>query len=238
MTQPVDIAQLQEISLFAGLVPTVLEQLAQHSRLKSYATNEVVFHEGDDLPTCLHVLLSGRLCIARIAASGKETILRILPAGEIFAAPAIFGNGKAPATATAIEPVAVLTIERQALLAGFSQTPELALHLLGVFNQRLQQLHNQVHGLVSERAIVRLTHYLEYAAERAGTDPVADGEQLRSRLTHYQIARSIGITYEECVRLFKTLHPVVTYQRGGIIIIRDRQQLSAVSRVRTNISRN
>lgn len=228
MTQPIDSAQLQSVSLFADLAPALLEQLASHSRLKSHAPDEVLFHEGDDLPPRLHVLMSGRLRIAKIAPSGKETILRILPAGELFAAPAIFGDGKAPATAIAIEPATVLTIERQALLAGFSQTPELALHILGTFNQRLQQLHARVHGLVSERAIVRLVHYLEHVASHVGTDCIEGEERVRSRFTYYQIARSIGITYEECVRLFKTLHPAVRYQRGGIITIRDRSQLKAL----------
>ncbi|NJM68291.1 MAG: winged helix-turn-helix domain-containing protein, partial [Acaryochloris sp. RU_4_1] len=38
---------------------------------------------------------------------------------------------------------------------------------------------------------------------------------------YYQIARSIGITYEECVRLFKQLQEVVSYRRGGKITILD-----------------
>lgn len=226
--QQINANQLQDISLFTGLPPQMLEQLIPHCQLKQYATEAVLFFEGDDLPACLHILLSGRLHIAKIAPSGKETILRILPAGEIFAASALFGDGKAPATATAIEPATVLTLKRQALLEGFSQTPELALHLLGVFNQRLQQLHNRMHGLVSERAIVRLINYLEYMVSNIGCTPVTGGEQLKSQLTYYQIARSIGITYEECVRLFKQLCPIVTYRRGGTITIADRQQLSAL----------
>jgi CRP-like cAMP-binding protein len=194
VTQPVDVAQLQKIALFADLHVSLLEQFAQHSRLTSYQTNHIVFQEGDELPTSLHVLVSGRLRIAKMAPSGKETIFRILPEGEVFAAPSLFSKGKAPATVTAIEPVTVLTLDRQPLLEGFSRNPELALHLLGVFNQRLQQLHNRVHGLVSERAIVRLVHYLEAMADYAGTDQDTEGEQLRSRLTYYQIARTIGIT--------------------------------------------
>lgn len=228
MTQQIDVVQLQDISLFADVPPQMLEHLTPHCRLKQYATDAVIFYEGDDLPACLHILIAGRLHIAKTAPSGKETILRILPAGEIFAAPALFGDGKAPATITAIEPATVLTLKRQALLEGFSQTPELALHLLGVFNQRLQQLHNRMHGLVSERAIVRLINYLEYMVMNTGCAPVAGGEQIKSHLTYYQIARSIGITYEECVRLFKQLRPMVTYRRGGIIVIVDRQRLSAL----------
>jgi len=225
----IDVAQLQKILLFADLDMELLQRLAEYSRAKSYLTDEIVFHEGDALPACLHVLMSGRLRMTKIAASGKETILRVLPAGEVFAAPALFGHGQAPATVAAIAPATVLTLDRQALLDGFAQTPELALHLLAVFNQRLQQLHQRVHGLVSERAIVRLVNYLESMADYGGTDLVNEGEQLRSRLTYYQIARSIGITYEECVRLFKQLKPAVTYRRGGLITVSDRSQLRAIT---------
>ncbi|MEM9509134.1 MAG: Crp/Fnr family transcriptional regulator, partial [Cyanobacteria bacterium P01_E01_bin.35] len=38
-------------------------------------------------------------------------------------------------------------------------------------------------------------------------------------------ARSIGITYEECVRLFKKLKSLIIYKRGGTIIILDWTQL-------------
>ena len=224
----IDAAQLQDISLFADLDAALLQQLAQHSQSRSYQADEVVFHEGEALPAGLHVLVSGRLRMSRTAASGKETILRILPAGEVFAAPALFGDGQAPATVQAIAPATVLTLKRQALLDGFAETPELALHLLAVFNQRLQQLHQRIHGLVSERAIARLATYLESVADYDGTDLVADGERLRSRLTHYQMARSIGITYEECVRLFKQLQPAVSYRRGGSITIRDRAYLRSI----------
>jgi CRP-like cAMP-binding protein len=76
---------------------------------------------------------------------------------------------------------------------------------------------------------VRLANYLESVADYGGTDPVDEGERLRSRLTYYQIARSIGITYEECVRLFKQLKPTVTYRRGGLITLSDRSQLHSFS---------
>jgi CRP-like cAMP-binding protein len=220
---------LETISFFKDLEPALLEQFAAHSCLKAYDTNEVVFHEGDPLSPCLYWLTSGSLRMTKLSESGKETILRLLWADAVFAAPALFGDGLAPATATAVEPIQVLTIEREALLTGFREDPELALHLLSIFNQRLQHLHNRVHGLVSERAIVRLIHYLEYFAASAGTKAVPQGQQLKAQLTYYQIARSIGITYEECVRLFKQLKAAVSYQRGGKITILDADELAAIA---------
>jgi CRP/FNR family transcriptional regulator, cyclic AMP receptor protein len=48
-------------------------------------------------------------------------------------------------------------------------------------------------------------------------------------LPYYQIARSIGITYEECVRLFKQLQSIVAYRRGGKILLLDQAKLDAIA---------
>ena len=104
--------------------------------------------------------------------------MRLIPAGELFAAPAIFGNGISPATVICQIESQVLTIDREALLKAISHSPEISLRILEVFNQRLQQLHNTVHGLISERALVRLVRLIQYYRERDGTYSVAEGAQL------------------------------------------------------------
>ena len=225
----VSIEQLAQLSLFAALGPEDLESLQPHTQIRPYQREEIIFHEGDPLPPKLHVLVSGALRVHKSSATGKETILRTLRAGDIFAAPALFGDQRAPATVTVIEACQVLTIARTILLDRIQQTPELALRLLVVFNQRLQQLHNMVHGLVSERAVVRLARLIQYSAWSHGTEVTADGERLRISLPYYQMARSIGITYEECARLMKGLQAIVQYGRGGKIIICDREGLEAIA---------
>jgi CRP-like cAMP-binding protein len=223
------IDQLQAIPIFAPLTDVELAQLQPHAALVSFQKGETVMHEGDRLPSRLYAIASGSIRITKTASSGKETILRLLTTGEIFAAPALFGNGIAPASVVAETDCQILTVERVALLDAIRSQPELAISLLSLFNQRLQQLHTIVHGLVSERAIVRLVQYLQYFASEYGTQPTAEGECLQMPLSYYQIARSIGITYEECVRLFKQLHPILSYRRGGKITVRDWQELGAIA---------
>jgi hypothetical protein len=43
------------------------------------------------------------------------------------------------------------------------------------------------------------------------------------------MARSSGITYEECVRLIKSLKSVIAYSRGGKITILDAEKLDAIA---------
>ena len=224
------IAQLKQISIFQDLETTQLESLVPYSYIREYQKDEIVMREGDRIPPQLHALMTGRLEIRKTATSGKETVVRLIPAGELFAAPAIFGNGISPAMVICQVKSQVLTIDRDALLKAISHSPEISLRIIEVFNQRLQQLHNTVHGLISERAMVRLIRLIQYYRERDGTYSIAEGDHLNIKLPYYQIARSIGITYEECVRLFKKLKGIVIYKRGGIIIVKDWEKLEAASK--------
>jgi CRP/FNR family transcriptional regulator, cyclic AMP receptor protein len=221
--------QLQQISIFSRLEPNQLAQLQPHTSARLYLREEVILHEGDPLPAVLFAVLSGRIQIKKTAASGKETILRTLPSGEIFAAPSLFGDGVAPATVIAEQDCQILTVERIALMEMIRHAPELALHIIAVLTERLQNVHSTLHNIASERAIVRLARLIQTALLQEGTQPTADGLYLQSRLPYYQIARSIGITYEECVRLFKQIQPIVTYQRGGKIRLLDQSKLDALA---------
>ena len=221
--------QLQQIPLFSELDLDQLVQLQTHVVVKRYLRGEIILYEGDRLPAKLFTVLSGRIEVKKTAATGKETILRTLPAGELFAAPALFGNGVAPATVMAEQDCQILTIERTTLLEMIQNTPEVALQIIAVLTERLQHLHQVVHGLASERAIVRLAQFIQTAATTEGTDVTKQGLQLRVRLPYYQIARSIGITYEECVRLFKQIQTVVTYRRSGKILVLDQTRLEAIA---------
>jgi CRP-like cAMP-binding protein len=223
------VEQLAEIWIFATLNRTELERLQGHTEIRTYRQGEVVMHEGDRISEKLYTLLSGSLRVAKTAAAGKETILRTLSQGDIFAAPALLGNPIAPATVTAESDVQVLTINREVLLAAIGENPEIALRILTVFNQRLQQLHETVHGLVSERAIVRLARFIHYFCIEQGTKITENSICLEKRFPYYQIARSIGITYEECVRLFKKIKSIVSYNRGGKITVLDWEKLEAIA---------
>jgi CRP/FNR family transcriptional regulator, cyclic AMP receptor protein len=223
------VEQLAQLGIFASLNRTELERLQEHTAIRTYQQGEVVMYEGDRIPEKLYTLLSGSLRVTKTAPSGKETILRTLFSGDMFAAPALLGNGIAPATVTAETDVQVLTTEREVLLAAIAENPEIALRILAVFNQRLQQLHETVHGLVSERAIVRLARFLHYFGVEQGTKITENSVCLEKRFPYYKIARSIGITYEECVRLFKKLKPFVSYSRGGKITVLDWEQLEAIA---------
>ncbi|MDJ1185294.1 Crp/Fnr family transcriptional regulator [Roseofilum casamattae] len=224
------IEQLATIDVFSNLDSTVLTQLADVARIHCYQRGKILIHEGDRLPAQFHAVLEGKLLVQKIAESGKETTLRQLPAGEMFAAPAIFGDGIAPATVKALNDSQIITIDKTILLGLIQASPEISLHILHCFNQRLQEMHQTIHGLISERATVRLARLIEYMAQQYGVKPTEEGVQLNMNLPHQQMARMVGITYEECVRIVrKDLDKIVRYNRGGRIVINDLSTLRSIT---------
>lgn len=225
----VTVKDLGKVHIFAELKSEELEQLIPHAQMRQYLREEIIFHEGELLAAKLYAIASGRIHLKKTAATGKETILRILYSGEIFAAHALLGDGTAPATVVCEQDCQIITIDRTALLEAIRQTPEIALRMMTVLNQRLQLLHNTIHGLISERAIVRLARFIQYAILQYGTEISKEGQYLKVNLSYYQMSRSIGITYEECVRLLGSLKSVVNYRRGGKITILDVDALKKIA---------
>lgn len=129
-----NIQQLAKIVVFSKLKPDILSELSTFSRLTSYKKDEIIFHEGNTLTPKLHAVCEGSILIQKIAMSGKETNLRQLPAGEIFAAPALFGDSVAPATVIALKDSQIVTIDKSSLLQGIQIAPEIAFQILQTYN--------------------------------------------------------------------------------------------------------
>lgn len=225
----VAIADLEQIGILRDLDQAQLKRLCDHSQIRSYRPQEIVFHEQDTLAPCLYILVSGLLHVTKLATTGKKTLLRTLRVEEIFAAPALVGNCIAPATIHAETNSKVLMIERLAFMEVIRQTPEVALMILAIYNQRLQEMHTLVHELTCERAVVRLIRLIQQQAVQYGTKQNEQGHSfLNEQLPYAQMACRVGITYEECIRLIRGLKPIITYQKGGKICITDWQALESI----------
>ncbi|WP_319423353.1 cyclic nucleotide-binding domain-containing protein [Pleurocapsa sp. FMAR1] len=90
-------------------------------------------HEGDRLEQRLHALIR-KLEIKKTAANGKKTLVRLIPPGELFAAPAVFGNGISSATIICKMESQVFTIDHCALLYVISQSPEISVSVAKMLN--------------------------------------------------------------------------------------------------------
>jgi CRP-like cAMP-binding protein len=220
---------LHELEFFKGLGAQELRELDERSSCRTYKAGEVLFYEREPLAPKLRFVCSGQLQIHKSAASGKETIVRIIRPGEVFAVAALFEKKLAPATVTATVDTSVLEIALEDFQSHLTRYPLITIKLLAAFAQRLKDLQETLHTVASERARTRLAALLLRTLERGGGTPAGEGAvRLKTRLPHAVMSRMVGITYEECVRLigeWSHAPAILSYQRGGIITLLDREAL-------------
>lgn len=223
---------LKKLDFFSSLEDRELQLLSHRAVLKRLATGEALFHEGEPLDPALRFVYTGTLQIRRTAANGKETILRLLRTGEMFGVAALFDRKLAPGSAIATEASQVLEIRLEDLLTHLTHEPVIAMKLLVTFAQRLRELQDTLHAVVSGRARTRLARAILNALDQGGATREGEGLRLKTKLPHATLSRMVGITYEECVRLMREWSHdplVLRYERGGVITLCDRLELERLA---------
>lgn len=75
----------------------------------------------------------------------------------------------------------------------------------------------------------RLAALILRTLDRGGGQSAGDGAiRLNTRLPHAVMSRTVGITYEECVRIIRDWRhdpAILTYKRGGVLTLLDRDAL-------------
>ena len=187
-----------QIPLFEGLPEENLSLLLKIAQEKRYPAKTLVFSEGDEA-TGFYVVISGRVKIFKVSASGKEQILHIFGPGEPFGEVAVFAGMNFPAYAQTLEESHLLYFPRKDFVRLIEQEPSLALNMLAVLSRRLRQFAAMIEALALKEVSERLAAYLLLLAERQGR------ELVELEINKGQLASLLGTTPETISRVFTRL---------------------------------
>jgi small-conductance mechanosensitive channel len=134
--QVFNLQALQTTSGFAGLKPTVLQAILNHSLVQDYARHETVLKEGETLPG-LYLILEGKVNLMLTDSSGHLRTIGVLSAGEVFGEKASLLSDKTiDITVRAAEDLRVLLIDTDTLQLTLEHSPRLAQELGEVMELR------------------------------------------------------------------------------------------------------
>ena len=150
-----------------------------------------IYAPGDD-DDAMYLIDSGQVKLSMASAAGKDCLLAIYPAGEIFGESCFVGSGKRFETAAAMQPTVVRRASRRDFLAEVQKanaTESLLRHLA----TRLADRQTAVFDLVTMDAERRLAKVLLGIAEKLGA---VDGPYLRleQRISHEELSQIVGTT--------------------------------------------
>jgi CRP/FNR family transcriptional regulator, cyclic AMP receptor protein len=149
-----------------------MRKLAVHARLIGYPVGATIFAKGDPGLGLLAVV-SGLVRISVPAKGGKEVVLRLVGANEVFGEIALLDGGPRTAVATAATQCRLLSLDHRDFIPVLKDEPALAIRLLGLISHRLRQTSEQVEDISFGDPQKRLAKALLRLAEVQGAAQAA-----------------------------------------------------------------
>ncbi len=189
--------EIAKSHLFGSLPEKDVNRLAETAVGRTFAKYELIFSEGNEARG-FYLLTEGRAKIYKLSPAGKEQILHVVSAGEIFGEAAVFAGGKYPAFARALAASRAVFFPAERFRAEIAANPELALHMLAAMAGYLRRFARLVEQLALREVPARLAEYLLNAP--------ADGEgRMRLAITKRELAAQLGTQPETLSRALGVL---------------------------------
>lgn len=214
---------IKKIPIFMDLSPQEAESIGQLTIVRKYRKNMIIFMEGEP-GEALYFLLSGKVKISKLTADGREQILHILQAGDIFAEVVLIDRGPYPATAEVIEEAQVGMLRNDDVENLIRTNPDIALKILKVMSKRLRQAQVQVRDLALKDTYGRLASMLLILAKDHG-GPCENGVKIDLSLSRQELANLIGTSRETVTRILSDFKrsKVIDIDKQEIVIIDEKK---------------
>ena len=185
---------LRQAGIFAALTEDELRLMAAAVRRRHYATNQLLFSEGEPCEG-LFIVATGRVRVFKLSSGGREHVLTMEGPGSSIAELPVFDGGDYPASAAAAEDTEVLFLSRQQFRAFCTEHPEVLWKVLEVVGGRLRRLVGIIEELSFTTVRQRLIGFLLKSAKAEGT-VTERGTAFLMEGNHQQVAAEIGTVRE------------------------------------------
>jgi CRP-like cAMP-binding protein len=152
-----------------------------------------LFTEGEPGDS-MFIIQRGKVKLGQRSVDNRENLLAVLGPGQMLGELSLFDPGRRTATAVAVTPGRVLTIDR----AGFVpllDRPEVALTLLAALARRIRRTNEALADLVFSDVPGRVAKALRDLASRFGQE-TDDGILVAHDLTQEELAQLVGASRE------------------------------------------
>jgi CRP/FNR family transcriptional regulator len=186
---------LEQSEFFKGVSAKSKQALTGICIRKSVRKNEVVFSEGDSGHS-LYILASGNIRIFKSTPDGKETVIKVIGPGELFAEVVLFERDVYPASAVALKNSVVYLLPKRHFYE-LLDNRYFRNDFLRMLMKKQRYLADQLHALTAYDVEDRFVRFL---LEQYGKK-----DEYRILLTKKDIASAIGTIPETLSRLLRRM---------------------------------
>jgi CRP/FNR family transcriptional regulator, cyclic AMP receptor protein len=216
--------------LFKRQLSDLLERQTRNCRSIKFAKNAIVYLSGDK-SDCVYYIVSGQIKLLMNSPEGKECLLAIYTAGDIFGEMCLSGPGPRQETATAMSET---VIKRISCSTFFSRlTGDLLLEgFIRYLTVRISDQQDVISNLVTVDSEQRLGKTLLQLARKLGKkDPRSI--RIDQWISHEELAAMVGTTrprITEFMRRFRERH-LIEIGPGHFIIVKEKRLAAYLDRV-------
>ena len=128
---------LSSVDLFGELLPEELEKISRAAEHRGVRRGDVLFAEGDE-PTELFVIVSGRIALANQSIDGRESVVALMEAGDVFGEMPLFDGLGRSTGARALEASEIIAIPYAPVREVYESRPTLLWSVVALFSARIR----------------------------------------------------------------------------------------------------
>jgi CRP-like cAMP-binding protein len=213
---PDKLSLLRGHPLFRQLPPAELERLGSYMKRRALARGAAIFAKGDPGVGLMGVV-KGAVKISVPSTDGRDIVLNIIHAGEVFGEIALLDGHPRTADATAMTDCELMVIERRDFIPFLRSQPDLTTQIIEILCARLRRTTEQVQDVTFLNLPARLAKaLLRLVSEAEKATPAR-----KVTITQREISQIIGRSRESTNKQLRAWakNGWIRVERGAITVI-------------------
>jgi len=215
----------RESGIFCAMELASLDDVSNHKVTNVYKKGQTLFVQGNH-PFGIYCVSSGNIKVSKIGSDGKESIVRIVSAGDILGHRSLFTDQFYSATATALEDTKVCFIDKKYIMKTISENPEVSLEIINKLSRDMGAAESRITSMHQKNVRERLAELFLLLKDTHG-QKLDDGRwKLDLKLTREEMATMIGTANETLIRFISEFKDAgLIEQEGKTIFITNEAEL-------------
>jgi CRP/FNR family transcriptional regulator, cyclic AMP receptor protein len=207
---------LRKHPIFSDLAPDALDQLCRYAQPTSLKRGATLFAKGDPGHS-LYAVISGTVKISVSSPDGRNAILNLIGAGEVFGEMSVLDGRVRSTDATANTNCEILVIDRRDFLPFVHSQPALAMRFIELLCERLRWTSDQVEQIILQDLPGRLASALLGLTEKRKLESA----NRTIAITQQEISEMVGMTRESINKQLRAwaARDWLRLEHGAIVVL-------------------
>ena len=215
-------------------LPGVSERIEKLGACRHFPKNYIL-QEAGEVPAYCYFVKKGRVIAFEFTVGGEERVYNYMEETSIFMEAMILLDQPSPVYFKTTVPSDLICIEKESLLAGMHQDPDLMMDVLRSLSDKFMSSMDQLRQTTTKNATWKLCNLLLIFADRFG-EPYDGKILIREKVSQQMLSNMLGINRITTVRIIKSLKNLnLIEQVNGYYCIRNAKKLKEFENESTSI---